>query len=251
VTSEAEGYPRSDPPPPGERQEYVVLGPLDELAMGAVRELFEESGWLVRAAKTEQDILQAAALPRTRCIVLPNGRDFDAEAACRKLRVVRVVAPILVLASPETTPPYEELLVAGADHVLSTGDWSRIALHLRVMIRDARGETRRMRCGPITVDGKSRKATIAGVWLDLSQSEFDLLFLLCRHARSPISIEELGAELLGRNPGRLDRKALVQRVIRLRRKLGPWGHLIESRRGAYRLRSGEASDGSPDGTLLP
>jgi len=189
----------------------------------------------IRIADSEHEAVKAALAPGTLCVILVDSPTLDAASVCRRVRFAKLLTPILVL-TPDPDGKQQALLAAGADQVLAIGDARRMTIQLQAMIRRVRGKNGILRCGDIRLDPERRRATVAGVWLDLSQYEFELLYLLGAHAGFAVSLEELGIELLGRAPSRLDRKALVQRMARLRQKLGPFGESLESRHGSYTLR---------------
>jgi two-component system OmpR family response regulator len=215
--------------------DYVVLAPANETLLAALTDGSFEIG--VRVATGARETLRVASAPRTRCVVLAPGTDFDQEAMCRALRLEGMLGPLLALVAEKSSEHDRRLLAAGADHVLYVEDIERIRLRLQGAIRRARGRVAScVRCGPIRLDLERGQARAGGVWLDLSSYDLELLAVLCRYPGVPLSLEELGSELLARRPSRSDRKALVQRLTRLRRKLGTFGHLVETRGGAYLLR---------------
>lgn len=215
--------------------DYVALAPANQRLLAMFADGSFEIG--VRVATGAGETLRAAAAPRTRCVVLGPGADFNHEIMCRALRLAGVLAPLLVVVADKSSEHDRRLLAAGADHVLCIDEAERIQLRLLGAIRRARGKVASsVRCGPIRLDLERGQARAGGVWLDLSSYDLELLAVLCRYPGAPLSLEELGAELLARRPSHSDRKALVQRLTRLRRKLGAFGHLLETRAGAYLLR---------------
>lgn len=222
--------------------DYVVLAPANERVLALLGDGCFDIG--VRAVTSAGETLRAAAAPRTRCVMLAPGADFDRATLCRALRFAGVLVPLVVLVTDKHGEHDRRLLSAGADHVLCIEDEERVRLRLLGAIRRARGRVASsLRCGPIRLDLERGQARAGGVWLDLSSYDLELLAVLCRYPGVPLSLEELGAELLARRPSRSDRKALVQRFTRLRRKLGTFGHLVESHGGAYLLR--DASEPEP------
>ncbi len=92
----------------------------------------------------------------------------------------------------------------------------------------------RFRLGDDTVHLQGRTFTLAGETVQLSERERDLLAAL---ARRPGVVLSKGELLAGVWPdGDADEHAVEVAIARLRRRLGPHGHLLETvfRRG-YRL----------------
>lgn len=91
--------------------------------------------------------------------------------------------------------------------------------------------------GPLTLDPQAYQATLDGIPLDLTRTEFDLLRLLLRNPGRAFSRSYLLDAVWGENyvPG--DR-SVDNAVLRLRKKLGEVGEAIETVWGVgYRLRS--------------
>ena len=85
----------------------------------------------------------------------------------------------------------------------------------------------------LMLDASALRATLAGVQLFLTSAEFELLFLLARHAGQPLSREAISQSLRGLEYDGLDR-AIDMRISSLRRKLGdedPPYHYIKTVRG--------------------
>lgn len=99
----------------------------------------------------------------------------------------------------------------------------------------ARGTTaQRVAVGSLCVDAGSRTAHLDGEPVELTTAEFDLLWLLARHAGEVLSREQIYAELRGIEYDGLDRSVDL-RIARLRKKIGDDGkspQKIKSVRGA-------------------
>lgn len=72
--------------------------------------------------------------------------------------------------------------------------------------------------GNFRISQQTRSATLAGVQIDLTTAEFDLLWLLARHAGSILSRDDLLLQLRGIGFDGLDR-SIDARISRLRKKL--------------------------------
>jgi len=73
--------------------------------------------------------------------------------------------------------------------------------------------------GIFTISQATRSAHLGNDAIDLTTAEFDLLWLLARHAGSILSRDDLLQELRGIGFDGLDR-SIDARISRLRRKLG-------------------------------
>ena len=81
--------------------------------------------------------------------------------------------------------------------------------------------------GPIAVSPTMRTATVRGTELELTPKEFDLLYLLAANAGRAFAREYLMWRVWGYGSGGFDR-TVDTHVLRLRKKLGPFGERIET-----------------------
>ena len=95
---------------------------------------------------------------------------------------------------------------------------ARLQTHLR---RAAPGERTPapLAVGSLVIDDGQRRVTIGGREVNLTAAEFDLLFLLAKHAGCTVSRKDLCLQLQGIKYDGLDR-SIDLRISRLRRKLG-------------------------------
>jgi DNA-binding response OmpR family regulator len=94
-----------------------------------------------------------------------------------------------------------------------------------------------MQCGPLEFDFERLRAAVNGRPVALSGLQLRLLAHLLRHPDCVLTREQLLADLWGASERRSP-KAVDVVVCRLREKLGPAGHAIESVRNyGYRFRA--------------
>ncbi|MGI8968096.1 MAG: response regulator transcription factor [Chloroflexota bacterium] len=172
---------------------------------------------------------------------------MDGLAACRRIRL-RSITPILML-----TARAEELdrvlgLEAGADDYLTKPFSMREllarahALLRRVelmrnsaRVSDQQHET--MESGGLLLDVLGRTVTAAGEPVELTPKEFDLLHILAEQPGRAYSREYLLQRIWGDEYVGFDR-TVDTHVVRLRRKLGPFGERIVTVWGVgYKLRA--------------
>lgn len=209
-------------------------GDARELAEALAKQVALQCGCELGVSSSLERTLAIVQRSRGRCIVL-GGSETYVRTQCRVFRLCGVVTPILALVRGGAD--VAAVAAAGADRSFDPSEVRRWPLHVAALVRRSRGDlSAKQRCGPLRLDRTRHKATAAGVWLDLSRSDFDVLSVICRFPGSPVRIEELARELFGRPPSQADHRALVQRMTRLKRKLGRFGRMIEFTQGAYVLR---------------
>ncbi len=106
---------------------------------------------------------------------------------CKRVRVQKRT-PIIILTARDTTGDKVAGLDAGADDYV-TKPFATEELLARVRAAIRRGETRaeELTCGNLTVFPAARRATRAGVQLELTAREFDLLHFLMEHTDKVLS----------------------------------------------------------------
>jgi two-component system copper resistance phosphate regulon response regulator CusR len=159
----------------------------------------------------------------------------DGFAVLTELRARRSPLPVIVLTARDAPADIVAGLDGGADDYISK-PFRLDELLARVRLR-LRGEHTRetfvLRHGDLSLDLRTRQATVNGTVIDLTAREFALTELLLRHARQVLSREQILSHVWGydHDPG----SNVVDVYIRyLRGKLGT--DRITTMRGAgYRL----------------
>lgn len=170
-------------------------------------------------------------------IMLPG---LDGLSICRRARP-DYAGPILMLTARGDELDEVVGLEVGADDYLTKPVRPRVLLaRIRTLLRRAGGAAdtsiRRVEGGGLVVDASQRTVTLDATAIELTSAEFDLLWLLARHAGEPLSRESIYRELRGIEHDGIDR-SIDLRVSRLRSKLGDRGNdIIKSVRGVgYQL----------------
>ncbi len=157
-------------------------------------------------------------------VMLPGRDGFD---ICRELRARGSTLPILFLTARDEDFDRVVGLELGADEFIPKPVQPRVLLaHVRAILRRAgmragatapRADT--LAFGSLEIDVASRAARLAGRPVDLTSSEFDLLWLLARNAGKVLSRNDILNKLRSLDYDGSDR-SVDCRIYRLRRKLG-------------------------------
>jgi len=216
----------------------------DEAALSdLIRSHLEKEGHQIEQAGEGRQALAAADKARPDLVILdwmlPG---LDGITVCRELRRKHLM-PILMLTARGEVADRVTGLQVGADDYLgkpfSIVELSaRVASLLRRVALDSASadSSQPITFGSLVIDPAGHRATLAGIEIDLSRREMDLLELLLQHPGRTFSREFLLERLWGDDFEGLDR-AVDTQMVRLRRKLGDLGPCIETVWGVgYRFR---------------
>jgi two-component system response regulator CpxR len=179
-------------------------------------------------------------------VMMPDSNGFDVLRCIRQ----RSRTPVLMLTARGDTHDRIRGLEMGADDYLPKPfDPAELVARIRAILRRSARPVpvaEVLAAGDIELDGGSRSARRAGILLDLTTVEFDLLAALMRSAGTTVSREDLVRHVLGREFSPFDR-SIDTHVCNLRRKLGPLengGERIKGVRGAGYLYAVPAKPGT-------
>jgi DNA-binding response OmpR family regulator len=156
-------------------------------------------------------------------VMLPGLDGFE---ILRELRARGATLPIMMLTARDEDFDRVVGLELGADEFIPKPVQPRVLLaHVRAILRragmrersPATGDT--IAFGSLEIDTASRAVRMAGKPIDLTSSEFDLLWLLARNAGKVLSRNDILNKLRSLDYDGSDR-SVDCRIYRLRRKLG-------------------------------
>jgi two-component system OmpR family response regulator/two-component system response regulator RstA len=156
-------------------------------------------------------------------VMLPGLDGFE---ICRELRARGATLPIMMLTARDEDFDRVVGLELGADEFIPKPVQPRVLLaHVRAILRRAGMRERSTTTGDtivfgtLEIDTASREVRLASRPVDLTSSEFDLLWLLARHAGKVLSRNDILNKLRSLDYDGSDR-SVDCRIYRLRRKLG-------------------------------
>ena len=157
-------------------------------------------------------------------VMLPGRDGFD---ICRELRARGATLPIVFLTARDEDFDRVVGLELGADEFIPKPVQPRVLLaHVRAILRRvgmheraATPEGEVLAFGALEIEVAAREVRLRGAPVDLTSSEFDLLWLLARNAGKVLSRNEILNKLRSLDYDGSDR-SVDCRIYRLRRKLG-------------------------------
>ena len=205
----------------------------DTEILAAVTRGLTARGHVVLGASTGMGALGGIVDQRPDVVVLDLGLpDIDGLELLRMLRAVTTV-PVIVATARDDEGDIIRTLDAGADdYVVKPYSADQLDARIRAVLRRVREDDAGgpVQVGGLSVDSRSRIATIDGQPMDLSRKEFDLLWHLATRRGEVVSKRELLAAVW-RQPYGGPEKTVDVHLSWLRAKLG------ESARSPRYLRS--------------
>ncbi|MDQ6727967.1 MAG: response regulator transcription factor [Actinomycetota bacterium] len=194
----------------------------DPHILAAVTRGLTDRGHVVSGASTGLGALGEIVDQRPDVVVLDLGLpDIDGLELLRMLRAVTNV-PVIVATARDDERDIIRTLDAGADeYVVKPYSAEQLDARIRAVLRRAREEDvdEPVQIGGLTVDTRSRVASIDGEPMDLSRKEFDLLWHLATRRGEVVSKRELLAAVW-RQPYGGPEKTVDVHLSWLRNKLG-------------------------------
>ncbi|MFJ1601992.1 response regulator transcription factor [Streptomyces sp. NPDC088253] len=182
-----------------------------------------ERGHAVAAAHTAMGGLQTALDERPDLVVLDLGLpDLDGIQLLRMLRAVSSVPVIIATAKDDEAEMVRGLDAGADDYVVKPFTAAQLDARVRAVLRRGAGlqeGTAATVVGDLCIDPGAREASLAGVMLDLTPREFDLLHHLAVRAGRVVTKRELLTEVWRVPYGSADKTVDVH-LSWLRRKLG-------------------------------
>lgn len=220
--------PAAGPPPPGAASaRQVQLAWDDGTAAAPWLQALAAEGITVRGAAI--DTVNTAALPDAALLHLSHGLPPQLPRL-RELRAAWPRLPLVVVCRALRDLDHVLALEMGADDVFdATLAAPVVAARLRALWRRCQGAGEaaasaavaptELRFGALELSLTARRALLAGAAVDLTEGEFELLWLLASHAGRTLARRDILKSVRGLTDHPTDR-SIDSRVYRLRAKLG-------------------------------
>jgi two-component system OmpR family response regulator len=194
-------------------------------------EAFAEAGYAVDAAfDGEEGHFLGETEPYDAVVVDIGLPKLDGITVVEKWRRAGRSMPVLILTARDRWSDKVAGIDAGADdYVAKPFHMEEVLARIRALVRRAAGRaSNEMTIGPVTLDTRSGRVTVAGAALKLTSHEYRLLAYLMLHQGRVVSRTELVEHLYEQDFDR-DSNTIEVFVGRLRKKLGV--DLIQTVRG--------------------
>jgi DNA-binding response OmpR family regulator len=123
----------------------------------------------------------------------------DGFAVLREVRAAGQRLPVIILSARDDVADKVDGLELGADdYVTKPFRFEELLARVRVRLRgEGTAETTVLQAGEMTLDLRTRRATVAGTSVELSAREFTMLEVFLRHAGQVLSREQLLSHVWG------------------------------------------------------
>jgi DNA-binding response OmpR family regulator len=225
----------------GQTMPRVLIVEDQKRLLGSLQRGLAEEGYEVLAAPTGEEGFYLASTRAPDVVVLDlmlPGRDGLQVLA--DLRAQGFTRPVLILTSRDAVEDRVRGLDAGADdYLVKPFAFAELVARLRVLLRRhlMEGEVL-LRADTLEMDLLARRVVRAGIELELSHREFELLYFLLRHKNTTVTRDMIGREVWKEPDGVLTNIIEVY-INTLRKKVEQPGQrqLIHTVRGVgYALR---------------
>ncbi|HET9655125.1 MAG TPA: response regulator transcription factor [Kineosporiaceae bacterium] len=203
----------------------LVLVVEDEPAIAdLIRTYLAREGYSAHVVRDGESALASIARDRPAVVILDVGLPgIDGTQVCRRLRAAGDWTPVLfVTARDDEVDRVLGLELGADDYVTKPFSPRELVARVRAVLRrrePAGAGEDGLKAGAVALDPQTRRASAAGVPVDLTTTEFDLLAHLLRRPGRVCSREELLSEVWGYPAGTPTRTVDVH-VAQLRAKLG-------------------------------
>jgi len=204
-------------------QNTILLADDDAELSGLLKEYFESESFNVRLAADGIEALEEARKPGLDLVVLDvmmpgmNGMDV-----LRELRKESKLPVIMLTARGDDMDRILGLELGADDYVPKPCNPRELLARIKAVMRRGQGpvEQSAITVDDIELNHGSRTLLKSGEMVDVTSTEFSILYELLQHIGEVVSKRDLYMSALGREPVPHDR-SVDMHVSNLRRKLGP------------------------------
>lgn len=190
-----------------------------------IAELLMAEGFKVLMAEDGEEAMQVCLEEHPDLMVLdiimPK---MDGMEVCRRLRDETAAPIVFLTAKDDITDLVSGLAIGGDDYITKPFKGAELIARVKAalrrgdMVRDSTEKEEYVSIGGLEIDRKRREISLDGKPVDLTQTEFDLLWLLASHRGTVYSRKDIVKALWGYEDPGISR-TIDTHVARLRKKI--------------------------------
>ena len=190
-----------------------------------IAELLTAEGFKVLMAEDGEEAMQLCREEHPDLMVLdiimPK---MDGMEVCRRLRDETAAPIVFLTAKDDITDLVSGLAIGGDDYITKPFKGAELIARVKAalrrgdMVRDSTEKEEYVSIGGLEIDRKRREISLDGKPVDLTQTEFDLLWLLASHRGTVYSRKDIVKALWGYEDPGISR-TIDTHVARLRKKI--------------------------------
>jgi two-component system alkaline phosphatase synthesis response regulator PhoP len=190
-----------------------------------IAELLMAEGFKVLMAEDGEEAMQVCRAEHPDLmildIIMPK---MDGMEVCRRLRDETAAPIVFLTAKDDITDLVSGLAIGGDDYITKPFKGAELIARVKAalrrgdMVRDSTEKEEYVSIGGLEIDRKRREISLDGKPVDLTQTEFDLLWLLASHRGTVYSRKDIVKALWGYEDPGISR-TIDTHVARLRKKI--------------------------------
>jgi two-component system alkaline phosphatase synthesis response regulator PhoP len=190
-----------------------------------IAELLMAEGFKVLSAEDGEEAMQVCRDEHPDLmildIIMPK---MDGMEVCRRLRDETAAPIVFLTAKDDITDLVSGLAIGGDDYITKPFKGAELIARVKAalrrgdMVRDSTEKEEYVSIGGLEIDRKRREISLDGKPVDLTQTEFDLLWLLASHRGTVYSRKDIVKALWGYEDPGISR-TIDTHVARLRKKI--------------------------------
>jgi two-component system response regulator RstA len=207
-------------------QDRILLVEDDTKLARLVTEFLESNGYRVSTEthgdKAVERIIEEVPDLVILDLMLPG---LDGLSVCERVRAQYKYPILMLTARGEETDELQGLEIGADDYIAKPVRPQLLLARIKTLLRRSRrfdSDQQRMTLGSVEIDAGRRAVTIDARPVDVTTTEFELLWFLARHAGEVVTRDQISHALRGHEWDGLDR-SIDLAVSRLRKKLGDDG----------------------------
>lgn len=215
---------------------FLVIVTEDDDVLDLIQQQLEENSIEVQVFRDGETLLAFSESTIPDLLILDlSSSETEGHSVCRAMRAERRTSSLPVIMLNNETTAAERVIgldLGADDYVMKPFDPEEFVARIRAVLRrsGAHAAPDTINLGELKIDAKSYEVRYRGERLDLTISEYRILYTLCQRPGWVFTRAQL-LEQLGQHDKNIMERTVDVHIRHIREKLGQGGWLIETVRG--------------------